>query len=51
VCSINNTAAFNPRMTMLHLSNLRSLALVAAWNKKNDNPCIPYFSSVYELIE
>jgi DNA-binding transcriptional LysR family regulator len=45
VGSINNTAVFNPRMTRVRLANLRSLALVAAWNKKNDNPCIPYFCS------
>ena len=51
VGNINNTAVFNPRMTMLHLENLRSLEVVVAWNKKNDNPCIPYFNSVYELIK
>jgi DNA-binding transcriptional LysR family regulator len=51
VGSVNNTAAFNPRMTMIRLRDLRSLELVVAWNRKNDNPCIPLFGSVYELIE
>lgn len=49
--SINNTAAFNPRITMVRLSDLRNLEQVVAWNRKNDNPSIPLFSSVYELIE
>lgn len=48
--SVNNTAAFNPRMTMVRLKELRSLELAAAWNRNNDNPCIPLFTSVYELI-
>ena len=51
VGSINNTAAFNPRVTMVKLSDLRPLELVIAWNRKNDNPSIPLFRSVYELIE
>jgi DNA-binding transcriptional LysR family regulator len=51
VGSINNTAAFNPRMTMVRLTDLRSLELVIAWNRKNDNPCSPLFKTVYELIE
>lgn len=48
--SVNNMAAFNPRMTMVRLKELRSLELVAAWNRNNDNPCIPLFVAVYELI-
>jgi DNA-binding transcriptional LysR family regulator len=51
VGSVNNTAAFNPRITMVRLSELRPLEIVVAWNRKNDNPCIPLFRSVYELIE
>ena len=51
VGSINNTAAFNPRMTIVRLGDLRSLELVLAWNRKNENPCIPLFRSAYELIE
>lgn len=51
VGSVNNTAAFNPRMTMIRLRDLRPMKLVVAWNRKNDNPCIPFFRSVYELIE
>lgn len=51
VGSVNNLATFNPRMTMVHLRDLRSLELVVARNKKNDNPCIPFFSAVYEPIE
>ena len=51
VGSINNTAAFNPRMTMVRLSDLNSLELVVVWNRNNNNPCIPLFRSVYELIE
>jgi DNA-binding transcriptional LysR family regulator len=51
VGSINNTAGFNPRMTMVHLNDLRPLELAVAWNKKNKNPCIPLFKSVYELID
>jgi len=50
VGSINNTAAFNPRITMVRLKELRPLELAAAWNRKNNNPCIPLFTSVYELI-
>ena len=49
--SVNNTAAFNSRITMLHLSDLHPLELVVAWNKNNGNPCIPLFISVYELIK
>lgn len=49
--SVNNTAAFNPRMTRIQLRDLRPLELVVAWNRKNGNPCIPFFKSVYELIE
>ena len=51
VGSVNNTATFNPRMTTVRLSELRSLELVVAWNRKNGNPCIPLFGAVYELIE
>ncbi len=51
VGSVNNTATFNPRMTTVRLSDLRSLELVVAWNLKNGNPCIPLFGAVYELIE
>jgi len=51
VGSENNTAAFNPRMTMVRLRDLFPMEMVVAWNQKNDNPCIPLFLSVYELIE
>jgi DNA-binding transcriptional LysR family regulator len=51
VGSINNTAAFNPRMTTVLLSDLRPLEVVVAWNRNNENPCIQLFRSVYELIE
>ncbi len=51
VGSINNTAAFNPRITMVRLRELRSLELVIAWNRKNNNPSVPFFRSVYEPIE
>jgi DNA-binding transcriptional LysR family regulator len=51
VGSANNTAVFNPRMTMVRLGDLRPLELVVAWNRKNNNPCIPLFNSVYELID
>ncbi len=51
VGSINNTAAFNPRITMVRLRELRSLELVLAWNCKNNNPSVPFFRSVYEPIE
>lgn len=51
VGSINNTAGFNPRITMVRLEDLKPLELVVAWNRKNTNPCIPLFRSVYELIE
>lgn len=50
VGSINNMAAYNPRMTMVRLKDLNPLELVAAWNRNNNNPCIPLFRSVYELI-
>lgn len=49
--SINNTAVFNPRLTTVHLKDLHPLEIVLAWNRQNDNPCIKYFRSVYELIE
>ncbi|NLA86302.1 MAG: LysR family transcriptional regulator [Clostridiales bacterium] len=51
VGSVNNTAAFNPRMTMVRLRDLQPLELAVVWNRKNDNPCIPLFRSIYELIE
>lgn len=51
VGSINNSASFNPRITMVSLNDLHSLEQVVAWNRKNENPCIPLFRSVYELIE
>lgn len=51
VGSINNTAAFNPRIKKVQLSDLRPLDIAVAWNRKNDNPCIPLFRTVYELIE
>ncbi len=50
IVSANNMMTFNPRMTTVRLNSLRPLELVAAWNKKNENPCIPYFSLVYDLI-
>ncbi len=50
VGSVNNMAAYNPRMTMVRLKDLKPLELVAAWNRNNANPCIPLFISVYELI-
>jgi DNA-binding transcriptional LysR family regulator len=49
--SVNNTARFNPRMTMVRLRDLMPLELVIAWNRKNNNPCIAHFRSVYELID
>lgn len=51
VGSVNNTAAFNPRMTMVQLRDLHPMELAVAWNRTNDNPCIPLFKTVYELIE
>ena len=51
VGSINNTAVFNPRLTMVRLKELRPLEVVLAWNRQNENPCIGNFGSVYELIE
>jgi DNA-binding transcriptional LysR family regulator len=45
VGSLNNAAVFNPRMTAVRLKDLRPLELVVAWNRKNDNPCIPQFKS------
>lgn len=49
--SVNNTAAFNSRITMVRLPELKPLELVIAWNRVNNNPCIPMFISRYELIE
>lgn len=50
ICSANNISAYKNRIIPLHLSDLRPMALVMAWNPKNDNPCIEHFVSAYELI-
>ncbi len=49
--SINNMAAYNTNLTMVHLSDLKPMQLVIARNINNPNPCIQMFHSGYEPIE
>jgi len=46
VRSSGNLLALSPRMTMVRLKDLRPLKVVIAWNRKNNNPCIPLFRAL-----
>ncbi len=46
--SRNNTAAFNPRVAVVHLKELVPMEFVVAWNRDNENPCKQLFLSEYE---
>jgi len=50
ICNLNNIAAYNSRIKIARLRDLRPIELVMAWNTENANPCIKLFASSYELI-
>ena len=51
ICSTNNTAPYKSRITPLNLRDLKPLVFGIVWNPLNENPCIEFFNSAYELIE
>ena len=50
ISSLNNTAAYNTNLTMVHLPDLKPMQLVIARNVNNPNPCITMFHSCYGPI-